>query len=215
MILFGVTWGICSMNKNHLKILKKLAASKNYGQGPDHALQVSKLSLKIYDELVRLKLLNDNPEDRVILEAAAILHDIGHPQEPHHEVGFDFLAEEIPKLTTDAPISNAALSTLLTSVLWHNERNYLKRGSIEIIDRSRSEKIAAIIRIADGLDLISQPPIENVNLALENHCLRFIVASKHSIYLQIAQAQEKSDLMKSAFALQDIIFEHSVKRTDL
>jgi HD superfamily phosphodiesterase len=162
-----------------------------------------------------LKLLNDNPEDRVILEAAAILHDIGHPQEPHHEVGFDFLAEEIPKLTTDAPISNAALSTLLTSVLWHNERNYLKRGSIEIIDRSRSKKIAAIIRIADGLDLISQPPIENVNLALENHCLRFIVASKHSIYLQIAQAQEKSDLMKSAFALQDIIFEHSVKRTDL
>ena len=203
------------MNKNHLNILKKLAASKNYGQGPDHALQVSKLSLKIYDELVRLKLLNDNPEDRVILEAAAILHDIGHPQEPHHEVGFDFLAEEIPKLTTDAPISNAALSTLLTSVLWHNERKYLKRGSIEIIDRSRSEKIAAIIRIADGLDLISQPPIENVNLALENHCLRFIVASKHSIYLQIAQAQEKSDLMKSAFALQDIIFEHSVKRTDL
>ena len=201
------------MNKNHLKILKKLAVSKNYGQGPDHALQVSKLSLKIYDELVRLKLLNDNSEDRVILEAAAVLHDVGHPQEPHHEVGFDFLSEEIPKLTVDAPISNAALSTLLTAVLWHNERNYLKRGSIEIIDRNHSEKIAAIIRVADGLDLISQPPIETIHLVLENQCLRFIVVSKHSVYLQIAQAQEKSDLMKNAFALQDIIFEHSLKRT--
>ena len=201
------------MNKNHLKILKKLAVSKNYGQGPDHALQVSKLSLKIYDELVRLKLLNDNSEDRVILEAAAVLHDVGHPQEPHHEVGFDFLAEEIPKLTVDAPISNAALSTLLTAVLWHNERNYLKRGSVEIIDRNHSEKIAAIIRVADGLDLISQPPIETIHLVLENQCLRFLVVSKHSVYLQIAQAQEKSDLMKNAFALQDIIFEHSLKRT--
>jgi HD superfamily phosphodiesterase len=203
------------MNKNHLKILKNLAASKNYGQGPEHALQVSKLSLKIYDELVRLKLLIDNPEDRVILEAAAVLHDIGHPQEPHHEVGFDFLAEEIPKLTADAPISNAALSTLLTSVLWHNERNYLKRGSVEIIDRNHSEKIAAIIRVADGLDMISQPPVENVNLTLANQRLRFIVVSKHTVYLQMAQAQEKSDLMKSAFSLQDIVFEHLVKRTNL
>ena len=200
------------MNKNHLKILKKLAASKNYGQGPDHALQVSKLSLKIYDELVRLKLLSDDPEDRVILEAAAVLHDVGHPQEPHHEVGFDFLVEEIPKLTADAPISNAALSTLLTSVLWHNERNYLKRGPVEIIDRNHSEKIAAIIRIADGLDMISHPPIETVNLALENQHLRFIIISKHTVYLQITQAQEKSDLMKRALALQDITFEHSVKR---
>jgi HD superfamily phosphodiesterase len=203
------------MNKNHLKLLKDLAKSKNYGQGPEHAFQVSKLSLKIYDELVRLKLLNDNLEDRVILEAAAVLHDIGHPQEPHHEVGFDFLAEEIPKLTADAPISNAALSTLLTSVLWHNERNYLKRGSVEIIDRNHSEKIAAIIRVADGLDMISQPPVENVNLTLANQRLRFIVVSKHTVYLQMAQAQEKSDLMKSAFSLQDIVFEHLVKRTNL
>ena len=203
------------MNKNHLKLLKDLAKSKNYGQGPDHAFQVSKLSLIIYDELVRLKLMNDNPEDRVILEAAAVLHDVGHPQEPHHEVGFDFLAEEIPKLTVDAPISNAALSTLLTSVLWHNERNYLKRGSIEIIDRNRSEKVAAIIRVADGLDMVSLPPIETVSLALENQRLRFIVISKHPVSLQIDQAQEKSDLMKSAFALQDIIFVHSIKRTTL
>jgi exopolyphosphatase/pppGpp-phosphohydrolase len=201
------------MNKNHLKILKKLAVSKNYGQGPDHALQVSKLSLKIYDEFVRLKLLNDNPEDRVILEAAAVLHDVGHPQEPHHEVGFDFLAEEIPKLTAEAPISNAALSTLLTSVLWHNERNYLKRGSVEILDRNRSEKVAAIIRVADGLDMPSQPPIETVSLTLVNQQLRFIIVSKHPVDLQIAQAKEKSDLMKSAFFLEDIIFKHSVKRT--
>ena len=195
------------MKKSHLKILKKLAESKNYGQGPEHALQVSKLALKIYDELVRLKLLN-----RLILEAAAVLHDIGHPQEPHQETGFDFLAEEIPKLTAEEPISNAALSTLLTSVLWHNERNYLKRGAIEIFDRNRSEKVAAIIRVADGLDLISQPPVENVRLSIGDGLLRITVISRYSVELQILQAKEKADLMKSAFGLQGIIFEHSKKQ---
>ena len=199
------------MNKNHLKILTNLAESRNYGQGAAHALQVSKLSLKIYDELVRLKLINENPEDRVILEAAAVLHDIGHPQEPHHEVGFDFLADEIPKLTSSEPISKAALSTLLSSVLWHNERNYLKRGSVEIIDRNHTEKIAAIIRVADGLDMISHPAIENIDLSLEGRRLRFDVHSKDSVDLQIAQALSKSDLMKSAFDLQDIVFRHSQK----
>jgi exopolyphosphatase/guanosine-5'-triphosphate,3'-diphosphate pyrophosphatase len=201
------------MNQNHLKILKNLAESRNYGQGPNHALQVSRLSLRIYDELVRLKLISDNPEDRVILEAAAVLHDIGHPQEPHHEVGFDFLADEIPRLTSSEPISKAALSTLLSSVLWHNERSYLKRGSIEIIDRNRAEKIAAIIRVADGLDMISQPAIENITLSIKNRRLRFDVLSQNSVDLQIAQAQSKSDLMQSAFALQDIIFKHSKQHT--
>jgi exopolyphosphatase / guanosine-5'-triphosphate,3'-diphosphate pyrophosphatase len=201
------------MKESHLKIIKKLAESKNYGVGPSHALQVSKLSLKIYDELVRLNLFRDNPEDRVILEAAAVLHDIGHPQEPHHEVGFDFLANEIPRLTAAEPISNVALSTLLSSVLWHNERNYLKRGSIEILDRDRAKKIAAIIRVADGLDLIPHPAIETVELSLENQWLRITVISRHTVDLQIQHAKSKSDLMKSAFALQDIVFEHSLNHT--
>jgi exopolyphosphatase/pppGpp-phosphohydrolase len=203
------------MNKNHLKILKNLAESRNYGQGPAHALQVSKLSLKIYDELVRLKMLADNPEDRVILEAAAVLHDIGHPQEPHHEAGFDFLSAEIPKLTAEEPISNAALSTLLVSVLWHNERTYLKRGAIEIPDRTHAEQIAAVIRVADGLDLISQPPIADVSLSLKNGQLRVKVISKHPVDMQIKEAASKSDLMKSAFALQDVVFVSSVKPAPL
>jgi exopolyphosphatase/pppGpp-phosphohydrolase len=203
------------MNKNHLKILKKLAESRNYGQGPVHALQVSKLSLKIYDELVRLKMLADNPEDRLILEAAAILHDIGHPKEPHHEAGFDFLSAEIPKLTAKEPISNAALSTLLVSVLWHNERTYLKRGSIEIPDRTHAEQIAAVIRVADGLDLISQPPIADVSLSVKNGHLQVEVISKHPVDSQIREATSKSDLMKSAFALQDIIFVPSIKSAPL
>ena len=201
------------MNKNHLKILKDLAESRNYGQGPAHALQVSKLALKIYDELVRLRLLNDNPEDRVILEASAVLHDIGHPQEPHHEVGFDFLADEIPKLTAHDPISNGALSTLLTSVLWHDERSNLKHGSIEIVDRNRTEKIAAIIRVADGLDMPGRSPVENIELSIEDQRLRFRVVSRHSVDLQIEQAKLKSDLMKSTFALHDIIFEHRTKHS--
>jgi exopolyphosphatase/pppGpp-phosphohydrolase len=200
------------LNKNHLKILKYLAESKNYGQGPDHARQVSKLALRIYDELVRLKLMKAGTEDRLILEAAAVLHDIGHPQQPHHEVGFDFLADEIPRLTSNEPISKEALSTLLVSVLWHNERSYLKRGSIEIPDRDHAEKIAAIIRVADGLDLISHPPIDGVALSVEDRELRFEIISKHPIDLQIARAKSKSDLMKSAFALQDIIFEPAEKK---
>ncbi|MCX6002874.1 MAG: HD domain-containing protein [Chloroflexi bacterium] len=201
------------MHAGHLKILKNLAESRNYGRGPAHAFQVSRLSLKIYDELVRLKLLSNNPEDRMILEASALLHDIGHPQEPHHEVGFDFLADEIPRLTSGDPISNGALSALLSSVLWHHERNYLKRGSIEIIDRDRTEKLAALIRVADGLDMITQPAIENIKLSIEDGRLRFVVLSKHPVDLQIEHARSKSDLMKKAFALQDIIFEHSEKHT--
>jgi exopolyphosphatase/guanosine-5'-triphosphate,3'-diphosphate pyrophosphatase len=198
------------MKLSHLKILTNLAESRNYGRGKDHALQVSRLALKIYDELVKLKLVDNNLEDHLILEAAAVLHDIGLPQEPHHETGFDLLAKEIPKLTSPDPIPDNALSALLSSVLWHNERTYLKRGTIEIIDRDRSEKIAGILRIADGLDRIGFPPIDNIKLFLNDGQLRYEIHSKHPLKAQIENAQSKSDLLKKAFGLRDISFEHVV-----
>ena len=204
------------MHHGHLETLKEFAKKRNYGRGEAHAAQVTKLALRIYDELVRLKLLTDESEDRVILEAGALLHDIGLPQEPHHEVGFDILANEIPRLTADDPISNVALSTLLTTVLWHDERNFIKRGSVEILDHKRSEKIASIIRIADALDMVTQPAIANISLILENQQLRFIVESRHSASLQIEKAKTKSDLMMKVFGFKAIIFEHSPRhRTPL
>ena len=203
------------MHHGHLEILKEFAKKRNYGRGEAHAAQVTKLSLRIYDELIRLELLKDEAEDRVILEAGAVLHDIGLPQEPHHEIGFDILADEIPKLTADDPISNVALSTLLTTVLWHDERNFIKRGSVEILDHKRSEKIAAIIRVADALDLVSQPAITNVSLRLENQQLYFIIESRHSVGLQIEQAKTKSDLMMKVFGFKTIIFEHSPRHRTL
>lgn len=201
------------MHRGHLEILKQFAKKKNYGRGEAHAVQVSRLSLKIYDELVRLKLITNEPEDRLILEAGAVLHDIGLPQEPHHETGFDVLANEIPKMTADDPMSNVALSTLLTTVLWHDERNSLKHQSIEILDKKRSEKIASIIRVADALGMADQPPVENASLSLKDGYLRFDVESRHAAGLQIEQAKLKSDLMKNIFNLKDIIFIHKSRHS--
>jgi len=59
------------MKKSHLIILKKLAESKNYGQGSGARAAVSNWLLKIYDELVRLKLLT-TVRKTVDLEAAAV-----------------------------------------------------------------------------------------------------------------------------------------------
>jgi len=60
--------------------------------------------------------------------------------------------------------------------------------------------------------LISQPPVENVRLSIGDGLLRITVISRYSVELQILQAKEKADLMKSAFGLQGIIFEHSKKQ---
>ena len=59
------------MKKSHLIILKKLAESKNYGQGPEHALQVSKLALKIPAETQNEKLFRLTGQGMPVLGSIA------------------------------------------------------------------------------------------------------------------------------------------------
>ena len=46
------------MTPEQLATLRKLAVEKNHGRGQDHAEQVRRLSLRIYDELVTLGIID-------------------------------------------------------------------------------------------------------------------------------------------------------------
>jgi len=55
-------------------------------------------------------MLKQVTQDRELLNAAALLHDIGRPKEPHHEVAFEILSEEIPGHMGNQPLSKEELS---------------------------------------------------------------------------------------------------------
>ena len=152
------------MIPEQLDILRKLAEDKKYGRGSGHALQVKKLALRIYDGLAIAGWLNGTEDDKMILEAAALLHDIGLPRAPHNEVAFDFLADKVPGLLATHPLPDDDLATLLYCVLWHRDEVFENRGNVGVPNPVYTKKMSAIIRVADALDRTLWQLVEDISL---------------------------------------------------
>jgi len=140
------------MKQEQLSLLKGIAQEGNYGWGASHAEQVNRLALRIYDDLLLVGMLEHVGEDRELLSAAAFLHDIGRPEEPHNEVAFKMLNKEIPKRMVSEELSREDLSILLYCILFHRGHDFSERKEVPLAEPVRSKQLGAILRIADGLD---------------------------------------------------------------
>ena len=196
------------MTKEQLIALKRLAKSMKYGSGPEHSKQIEKLSLKIHRELVRLGLSIDSKNDRRILSASSLLHNIGLPDKKHNEAAFDILKVEIPGTMGLTPLPPKDLSAILYCVLWHRGNIFQKRGDIKIIKQSNLKKLAAIVRVSDAMDRSFQQIVEDVVLILDGDSLEFVLKSKYPVRAETQRAMEKSDLLIEAFDLKDVSLIH-------
>ncbi len=115
-----------------------------------HGRHVAALALHIFDR-ARSR-LGIPASDRKVLEAAALLHDVGFGVAPedHARAGAELVAQEgLPGLT------DVQRSTVAAAILLHASRYkpFLRSPILaELANRKRALRLAAILRIADGLD---------------------------------------------------------------
>ena len=116
-----------------------------------HGRQVGRLSLALFDQLRALHGLE--PEDRVILLAGAILHDIGQfiSYRGHHKHSMYLIQNsELPEL------SPADLRLVALLARYHRRaepsETHPGYGDLGPEDRERVQRLAAILRVADALD---------------------------------------------------------------
>lgn len=117
-----------------------------------HVEHVASLAMSLFDGFFPLKGLAK--EDRKLLYAAACLHDIGYASDPEHhvEAGVDIL------LRNPLPVfSSAEWKLIATVVLLHQRRwkpllEYELFRELDETQQDKSKKLAAVLRIADGLD---------------------------------------------------------------
>ena len=113
---------------------------------------------------------------------------------------------EIPEALSATPLASEELATILYCVLWHRGRAFKQRKNIEIKDPSYVRKLAAILRVADGLDRSLTQIIADVGLSLRDGRLIFSISSKLPADIEIMRADEKADLMREAFDIEEIDF---------
>ncbi|MBI5726068.1 MAG: metallophosphoesterase family protein [Planctomycetes bacterium] len=184
---------------NHLEVkasAMKLALIVRFEQ--EHATQVTRLALSLFDQLRTLHELSDGERD--LLELAAILHDIGwvKGQKGHHKTSLEIIM--------DSPILKMDRRTrLIVGNIARYHRKALPADDHELYvemndaDRGLVCKLAAMLRLADGLDRTHSDAVAGVSCKVERRRVTVVCKAKASAEPEKQTALDKSDLFEEVF----------------
>ncbi len=164
----------------------------------DHSRQVARLALELFDQGQELHGLG--ADDRELLEYAALLHDIGeHVAHDGHHRHAAYLIQH-GQLRGFAPDEVAMLAALAR---WH------RRGEPRAIDEigplgpggeQRLRKLAALLRIADGLDRSRSQAVDAIDVRVGPSLVMIRLTSDRDTELEQWGTRRKRDLFEKVFS---------------
>lgn len=197
-----------SINKEHNTLLKEdlsdiryksiINLAENCRYDKNHSEQVLMLALKIFEQVNKYFGLNEKDEE--YLEAATILHDIGHSlsHAQHHRHSYylirncellGFNDEEIEIIANIARYHRKSHPKLK-----HDNFNKLSEPNKE-----RVKKLSAILRIADGLDRGHNAFVKDIKIDKNDKEYKFNIITEDNINpeLEIWGANLRKELFEN------------------
>lgn len=188
-----------------LKFLETTA--RRFGMDQNHAAHIAGLSLAIFDQLSAqgFPLL---PEDRKILLAAAYLHDIGRiiSEGGHQKHGAYILRNlEWPDFT---PLDARKIALVAS---YHRKDPPPKKdplpGDIRGVHAAQVRRLAAVLRLADGLDEHHSQNVRAVHLRLSRkQVLMELVQTKATSNGEMSYFRDKAAYFEQLFGAKIVSF---------
>jgi exopolyphosphatase/guanosine-5'-triphosphate,3'-diphosphate pyrophosphatase len=174
--------------------VRELAERSHYEM--PHAKQVQKLALRLFDSIGAR--MGCEPEDRQTLADAALLHDIGYHinYDKHHKHSYHLITHA--ELLGMTPTEQLVIANVAR---YHRgaapRKSHPNYGPLAKTQRERIDRLAAILRLADGLDRGHTAAVEDIRVRWLDRALRVIPvpASGASIRLELWGASKKSGLL--------------------
>lgn len=162
---------------------------------PCHVQHVSRLSLALFDGLAPLH--HFGPRERLLLEAAAHLHDIGHSSpeaaEGHHKESARLIREH-----AWAGFSPREVEIIAQVARYHRralpEFSHDEFRNLPAEDRDLVLTLAAILRLADALDRTHAQLVQNIAVGLPNNRIVLRLEASDVIDRELISARQKCDL---------------------
>lgn len=183
-----------------------LLATRSFGRRLDydqrHAEHVRELSLMLFDQLQPLHHLP--VQARVQLEAAALLHDLGHrvSHRGHHKHG-EYLA-----LNGDIPGLDGRDRHIVAAVVRYHNRKSEPAGhhpaysGLTNADKRIARRLASFLRIAEGLDHSHRQRILDLRANFQRGGVTFQVQARGDATEDLKDAERSSNLFEKEFHLQ-------------
>jgi len=167
----------------------------------DHAVQVCRNSLALFDVTGDLHGLSDR--DRVLLEAAALMHDTGYENRPsqHHKGSRDLILGSKLK-----GFSGPELKMIACVARYHRKAppdpSHKIYRDLDPPAQSAVTRMAALLRVADGLDRSHVDSVASLRVERHGSRLRLFVKQRHSNPTDIWGGTRKKQLFEEVFGVE-------------
>lgn len=194
-----------SLNQQQQILTSAHNIAKRYDVEENHQDFVVKFSLQLFDRLKKLHGMG--AKERMILELAAILDDVGSFISNHdHYAHSDYIIQnsEIIGLSDVDLKMVAAVARYHSS---HTPSSELQRFKVLPIEqRMTIAKLAAILRLADALDSSREQKVQSIRVSLKDPTKVVIQATANDdIELERWIFQKKGEFFESVFGVQPIL----------
>lgn len=163
-----------------------------------HCEQVATLALQIFDGIK--KRFGLPAAGRDVLQAAALLHDIGYliSHSKHHKHAYHLI------MHGDLPGFSPHEVELIANVARYHRRAFPKKSHENLArlpadDRRLIAKLSGILRIGDGLDRTHSQSVTGVKVRAVRERVRLSIQASSTTEVERADAERKSDLFSRAF----------------
>ena len=183
-----------------------LVATRSFGRRLDydqsHAEHVRELSVMLFDQLQPLHHLP--VQARVQLEAAALLHDVGHrvSHRGHHKHG------EYLSLNGDIPGLEGRDRNIVAAVVrYHNRKSepdghHPAYSALNNNDKRVARRLAALLRVVEGLDHSHRQRVVGLHTSFQRGAITLQVQARGDVAEDIRDAERSCNLFEKEFHLQ-------------
>jgi exopolyphosphatase/guanosine-5'-triphosphate,3'-diphosphate pyrophosphatase len=163
-----------------------------------HSRQTARLSLDLFDRTAALHGLGT--DDRELLEHAALLHDIGeHVSTESHHKHSAYLIQH-GRLRGFTPVEVDFVAALARAHRGggpkpsHEPFAFLEAGA-----QDRVTRLAALLRVADGLDRGRSANVTGIDLVVNGSRARLVAEAEADIAVELWGARRKRQLFERVF----------------
>ncbi|HPO15834.1 MAG TPA: HD domain-containing protein [Candidatus Hydrogenedentes bacterium] len=167
---------------------------------PSHAVQVCRIALSLFDQTPSLHRLGARERD--LLEAAALLHDTGYRigVQKHHKHSRDVIMGQ------DLPGFDEIERKIVACIARYHRKAEPKPehtlfGTMETAGQEVVLRLAAILRIADGLDRLHIASAQSIRVEHEESLVRIIVEQRRPCPTDLWGGLRKCGLFERVFNL--------------
>ena len=196
---------------NPMRSVRRFAVRCRYEQA--HSEHVAALSLALFDHLGRALAaeVHDydfSPRARVLLEAAAILHDVGYliNYEQHHKHSYHLIVNADLEGFTRREVE------VIANVARYHRKSPPKKkhpayAALDRDDQRLVKLLSAVLRVADGFDRAHTQSVRGMRVAFDEQqrLLTIVVDSDEPIETTCWGAQRKDELLRGVLTA-DVVY---------